>query len=196
GLVSPRTGRLIGRHGGRLVLAGGTLLVALGLVIVGTATSLPVYLAGWIVLGAGMGASLYDAAFATLGALYGTGARGPIAGVPLRGGFASRVCWPFSAWLVGAVGWRGACLAYAAIHVALGCVGSLLVIPARRPEAAVAAAGKRVAPGSLAPDERLVFAVLAAALTLSAAILSLVGSPLITPLPGSGPARPPPGPSR
>ena len=183
GLVSPRIGRLIGRHGGRRVLAGGTLLVALGLVIVGTATSLPVYLAGWIVLGAGMGASLYDAAFATLGALYGTGARGPIAGVTLLGGFASTVCWPFSAWLVGAVGWRGACLAYAAIHVALGCVGSLLVIPARRPEAA---AGKRVAPGSLAPGERLVFAVLAAALTLSAAILSLVGSQLITLLTGSG----------
>src|SRR5438105_2829813 len=97
GIVSPRTGRLIGRHGGRRVLAGGALLVALGLVIVGCATSLPVYLAGWVVLGAGMGASLYDAAFATLGALYGTAARGPIAAVTLYGGFASTVCWPSSA---------------------------------------------------------------------------------------------------
>ncbi len=133
GLVSPRTGRLIARHGGRRVLAGGAVLVALGLVIVGSADRLPIYLAGWLVLGAGMGASLYDAAFATLGALYGTAARGPIAAVTLYGGFASTVCWPFSAWLVGATGWRGACLAYAAIHVALGCFGALLVVPSRRP---------------------------------------------------------------
>jgi MFS family permease len=185
GLVSPRTGRLIGRTGGRRVLAAGALMVALGLVIVASAGTLPVYLAGWIVLGAGMGASLYDAAFATLGALYGAAARGPIAAVTLFGGFASTVCWPLSAFLVGAVGWRGACLAYAAIHVALGCCGALLVIPARRPEPAAATAA-RAAPGSLAPGERPMFALVAAALTLGAAILSLVGSQLITLLTGSG----------
>jgi hypothetical protein len=167
------------------VLAGGALLVALGLVIVGSAKSLPVYLAGWIVLGAGMGASLYDAAFATLGALYGTAARGPIAAVTLYGGFASTVCWPFSAWLTGEVGWRGACLAYAAIHVALGCLGSLLVIPARRPEPPAAPREARAASG-FAPGERLVFALVCAALTIGAAILSLVGSQLITLLTGSG----------
>jgi len=186
GLVSPRTGRLIAHHGGRRVLAGGALLVALGLVIVATAQSLPVYLAGWIVLGAGMGASLYDAAFATLGALYGTAARGPIAAVTLYGGFASTVCWPLSAWLIGAVGWRGACLAYAALHVALGCVGSLLVIPSRRPEPPAAPHEARAAAGGLAPGERLVFVLLSAALTIAAAILSLVGSQLITLLTGAG----------
>jgi MFS family permease len=186
GLVSPRTGRLIARHGGRRVLAGGALLVALGLVIVGSANSLPVYLAGWIVLGAGMGASLYDAAFATLGALYGTAARGPIAAVTLYGGFASTVCWPFSAWLVGAVGWRGACLAYAAIHVALGCFGALLVLPSRRPEPPAAPSDTRTAAGAFAPGERLVLVLLSAALTIGAAILSLVGSQLITLLTGSG----------
>jgi MFS family permease len=186
GIVSPRTGRRIGRHGGRRVLAGGALLVALGLVIVASAKSLPVYLAGWIVLGAGMGASLYDAAFATLGALYGTAARGPIAAVTLYGGFASTVCWPLSAFLVGHVGWRGACLAYAAIHVAFGCVGSLLVLPSRRPEAPVAANREGAAPGGLMPGERLVFALVSAALTLSSAILALVGSQLITLLIGSG----------
>jgi len=186
GIVSPRTGRLIGRHGGRRVLAGGALLVALGLVIVASARSLPVYLAGWIALGAGMGASLYDAAFATLGALYGTAARGPIAAVTLYGGFASTVCWPFSAFLVGHAGWRGVCLAYAAIHLAFGCVGSLLVIPSRRPQAPAAANGARRAMPGLAPGERLMFALVSAVLTLGAAILALVGSQLITLLIGSG----------
>ena len=186
GIVSPRTGRLIGRHGGRRVLAGGALLVALGLVIVASARSLPVYLAGWIALGAGMGASLYDAAFATLGALYGTAARGPIAAVTLYGGFASTVCWPFSAFLVGHAGWRGVCLAYAAIHLAFGCVGSLLVIPSRRPQAPAVANGARRAMPGLAPGERLMFALVSAVLTLGAAILALVGSQLITLLIGSG----------
>src|SRR5262249_25694387 len=150
------------------------------------APSLPVYLAGWIVLGAGMGASLYDAAFATLGALYGTAARGAIAGVTLVGGFASTVCWPVSAFLVGQVGWRGACLAYAAIHVAFGCIGALLVVPARRPEAPAAENAAHSAAGGLAPGERVVFALVSAVLTLGAAILALVGSQLITLLIGSG----------
>jgi MFS family permease len=186
GIVSPRTGHLIGRHGGRRVLAGGALLVALGLVIVASAKSLPVYLAGWIVLGAGMGASLYDAAFATLGALYGTAARGPIAAVTLYGGFASTVCWPFSAFLVGHVGWRGACLAYAAIHVAFGCIGSLFVIPSRRPVAPVAENREGSGARGLEPGERLMFTLVSAVLTLGAAILALVGSQLITLLIGSG----------
>jgi MFS family permease len=186
GIVSPRTGRLIGRHGGRRVLASGALLVAAGLVIVACAKSLTVYLAGWIVLGAGMGASLYDAAFATLGALYGTAARGPIAAVTLYGGFASTVCWPLSAFLVGHVGWRGACIAYAGIHVAFGCVGALLVVPSRRPEAPATAGGGPATAGGLAPRERVVLWLVAVVLTLGAAILALVGSQLITLLIGSG----------
>src|SRR5262249_56640673 len=122
----------------------------------------------------------------TLGALYGNAARGPIAAVTLYGGFASTVCWPFSAFLVGHVGWRGACLVYAAIHVVFGCVGALLVIPSRRPDAPTAANGARAAARGLEPGERLVFALVSAVLTLSAAILALVGSQLITLLIGSG----------
>ena len=67
GLVSPRVGRFISSHGGRPVLAIGALQIAAGLVALGTARSYPVYLAAWAVIGAGMGAGLYDAAFSTLG---------------------------------------------------------------------------------------------------------------------------------
>ena len=100
GLVSPRTGRAIAQHGGRPVLASGSVLLALGLLIIGTAQNYIWYFAGWAVLGAGMGAGLYDAAFASLGALYGKAARGAITSVTLFGGFASTVCWPVSAYLV------------------------------------------------------------------------------------------------
>jgi MFS family permease len=167
------------------VLAAGSLLVALGLAIVGLAPNLPLYLGGWLVVGTGMGAALYDAAFATLGALYGAAARGPIAGVTLFGGFASTVCWPFSALLVESFGWRGACLVYAAIHILLGMGAALLVVPARAPRTPESIAAQPAAAG-LQPDERVVFVLLSGALTIGAAILSLVGTQLITLLRGSG----------
>ena len=75
GLVSPRVGRFISSHGGRPVLAIGALLLAAGLAALGAANSFPIYLAAWAVIGAGMGASLYDAAFSTLGNIYGNNAR-------------------------------------------------------------------------------------------------------------------------
>ena len=87
--------------------------------IIGLAPVLPVYLLGWVVVGAAMGAGLYDAAFAALGQLYGREARGPITNLTLFGGFASTVCWPLSAYLEQAFGWRGACFAYAALHLCL-----------------------------------------------------------------------------
>ena len=186
GIVSPRIGRAIHQYGGRPVLALGSLLVALGLAIIGLAGSFPLYLAGWAVLGAGMGAALYDAAFSTLGSLYGKAARSAITSVTLYGGFASTVCWPFSAFLVEHVGWRGACLAYAVIHIALGVTLSLVVVPNRRAEAAETGNVQPPHPAALAAGERTVFVLLAVVLTLSAAILSLMGSQLITLLLASG----------
>ena len=100
GIVSPRVGRYIASHGGRPVLAIGALLLAAGLASLGAAPNFPLYLVAWAVIGAGMGAGLYDAAFSTLGNIYGSNARGAIAAVTLFGGFASTVCWPLSAYLV------------------------------------------------------------------------------------------------
>ena len=131
GLVSPRIGRAIGAYGGRPILALGTLLLALGLVLIGTSQNLIWYFAGWIVLGTGMGAGLYDAAFSTLGVIYGKHARGAIAGVTLIGGFASTVCWPFSAYLVEHVGWRMACFVYSVIYLAIAMPLYLLALPRR-----------------------------------------------------------------
>lgn len=119
GLISPKVGALIGRHGGRPALAASSLLFACGLAAIGFAPSLPFYLAGWLVVGLGMGTGLYDAAFAALGRRYGHAARGPITQLTLFGGFASTVCWPLSAFLVESVGWRATCFVYAALHLAV-----------------------------------------------------------------------------
>lgn len=119
GLATRQVGELIHRNGGRKVLVGGVLLIAVGLVLLGLSRSYAVYLAAWSVLGVGMACSLYDAAFSTLGRLYGREARGAITALTLWGGFASTICWPISAMLVDNFGWRTTCFTYAALHLAV-----------------------------------------------------------------------------
>jgi predicted MFS family arabinose efflux permease len=72
------------------------------------------------VIGIGMGSGLYEAAFAALVRLYGHHSRGAITGVTLFAGFASTVGWPLAALLEAHVGWRGACFAWAGLHVLVG----------------------------------------------------------------------------
>src|SRR5436305_3149801 len=129
GFISPRVGREIGERGGRPVLACGAILFAAGLALIGASQNLYWYFAAWVVLGAGMGIGLYDGAFATLGAIYRKEARGAIAAVTLFGGFASTVCWPFSALLIEQFGWRGACFIYAGIHIGIAAPVFLLALP-------------------------------------------------------------------
>jgi MFS family permease len=180
GAVSPRVGRAIGQHGGRLILAGGAVLLALGLLLVGLAQSFAWYLAAWVVIGAGMGAGLYDAAFSTLGSIYDKDSRSAITWVTFFGGFASTVCWPLSAFLVEQLGWRGACFVYAAIQIGFALPMLLFALPRHSfitPPQGEPAAGTR--PVRLTAAEVPVFAILAAVLTLGAAILSMVGTHLL-----------------
>src|SRR4029079_14925475 len=129
GLIAPRVGAIIDRRGGRPVLAVSSLLYAAGLLCVGLAPNLPLYLLGWVVLGGGMGTGLYDAVFAALGKLYGRDARLPITNLTLFGGFASTVCWPLSAFLAESFGWRSACLVYAGLHLVISLPLQMAVVP-------------------------------------------------------------------
>jgi MFS family permease len=54
GLVSPRVGHIIERHGGRPVLAASAVLLAVGLLGLGLAPTLPIFVAAWVVIGFGM----------------------------------------------------------------------------------------------------------------------------------------------
>src|SRR6185295_11122824 len=115
GLVSPFVGRSIDRYGGHIVMTVGALVSALGLLGLAHAGDPVTYLAVWIVLGAGLGASLYDPAFATLGRIFGAAARRPITVLTLAGGFASTAGWPATHLLIEAVGWRGTYIIYAVL---------------------------------------------------------------------------------
>ena len=123
GLVAPYVGRSIDRFGGHVVMTLGSLTGALGLFLIGSATHPIAYYAVWMVLGVAMAANLYDAAFSTLGRIFGIGARRPITALTLAGGFASTVSWPVTHVLLERVDWRGTYLIYAAL---LACVAAPL----------------------------------------------------------------------
>lgn len=142
-VLAPRIGRQIDLVGGRSVLSMSNLLLAAGLVLLGFTTSIPMLVIAWLVLGVGMSAGLYDAAFAALGRIYGDAARRSITGITLIAGFASTVGWPLSAWGLETIGWRNTCFAWAAAHILLGLPLNLLLLPAvKGAKAAVAAAAK------------------------------------------------------
>lgn len=185
GMASPRVGEAIRRHGGRPVLALSALLLAAGLLILATAPVLPVFIAGWIVLGIGMGAGLYDAAFATLGGIYGREARSAITTLTLWGGFASTVCWPLSALFIEHLGWRWSCVAYAAIQLGLCLPLILFVLPGNGRGAPKVAAGGE-AGIQLSPLERRAYLTMMAIMVLAGLIVTIVSVHLLTMLQGRG----------
>ena len=133
GLLGPLAGRIIDRYGGRDVLAATNLVFAAGLVLLSAASGPAGLVAGWLVLGTGMGFGLYEAAFATVAGLYGRDARNAITGITLFAGFASTVGWPLSAALIDMAGWRGALLGWAALHLLLGLPLNRLLVPKSLP---------------------------------------------------------------
>lgn len=177
GLISPQVGRIIDRHGGRPILFASSLFYAAGLIGMGLAPTLPVYLFAWVLIGIGMGTGLYDAVFAALGRLYGSEARGPITNLTLFGGFASTLCWPLSVFMIENAGWRSACFIYAAIHLFIALPLQMSVIgtpPARVAHKAETSGGD--VPDEAAPiaNETLIFALLAVVFSVSAAIGAIV----------------------
>ena len=175
GLISPQVGRIIGRRGGRPVLLASSLFYAAGLAGIGAAPALPVYLAAWVLIGLGMGTGLYDAVFSALGRMYGSEARTPITNLTLFGGFASTVCWPLSAFMIEHAGWRAACFVYAGLHLFLVLPLQMAVVRAAPGSGTVSASEQHDA--SKAPpihNEMLIFALLAAVLSIAAGIGSIV----------------------
>ncbi|OQW54976.1 MAG: hypothetical protein A4S14_14030 [Proteobacteria bacterium SG_bin9] len=128
-LLGPRVGRRIDAVGGRQVLSISNVVMAAGLAMLGWATNLTWLIAAWLLLGIGMGMGLYDAAFATLGRIYGSSARRAITGITLLAGFASTVGWPLSAWGLETIGWRNTCFAWAAAHLVIGLPLNLFFLP-------------------------------------------------------------------
>ena len=147
-VIGPRVGHTIDGGGGRGIIVASSAMLGCGLLLLGAAQSLAGLWIAWLVLGAGMGLGLYDAAFAVLGRYYGTSARKPITGITLMGGFASTIGWPLTAWGADTIGWRQTCVAWALAHLLVGLPLNRFALPA------IAIAHQPTAAGATQASER------------------------------------------
>ena len=119
GLAAPFTGRAIDRYGGRCVLSAGSALAALALAAIASASSLSGFVAGWLLAGLAMSATLYEAAFPALSQFAGERYRAALTALTLFGGLASTAFWPLSWQLEHSLGWRSTLLVFAGLHLGL-----------------------------------------------------------------------------
>jgi MFS family permease len=179
GLVSPYVGRMIDRHGGHRVMPVGSLLGALGLLSLAYAEHPAAYLAAWMVIGLAIAASLYDPAFATLGRIFGAGARQPITALTLAGGFASTVSWPATHLLIQSVGWRGTYMVYAAVLALIAAPLHAFALPRTRAQPPVPATTQATPPAPVLPPHGWAFIMVVTAFTAYAFVPSGLSAHLL-----------------
>lgn len=186
GLIAPTIGRLIDHHGGHVVMAGGSLTGATGLVLLLVAAHPVAYFATWMVLGAAMAASLYDPAFATLGRIFGANARRPITLVTFAGGFASTIGWPATLFLIETGGWRGAYLTFAALLVFVAAPLHAFALPRERADPNAPGPSKHLLPATLLPSNGAAFLFVAIAFAAFAFVPSALSAHYLAMLGRSG----------
>ncbi|WP_229807784.1 MFS transporter [Asticcacaulis endophyticus] len=171
--ISPLAGRYISAGYGHFVLAASAVLFAAGLVGVSQSGSLLVYCVAWIVVGAAMGCGLYDAAFGTVGRIFGQSARSLIIQIALWGGFASTVFWPMSEYLQTAYGWRITCLVFAGIHLVI-CLPIYVWLVPRPTDATAPKQIKDLSKIRPEPDEQVIYWTLGLVITCEMAIVAMM----------------------
>ena len=132
GLCSPLSGQMIDRYGGRAIMSAGSVIAAVGLMMLAMSHSWTGYLSAWIVLGAAKSMVLYEAAFATLAQISVVNARRSIIYLSFFGGLASTFSWPITRLLHDHIGWRETYVFYAALAAFVCLPIHLLILPKRR----------------------------------------------------------------
>lgn len=191
GAVAPVTGRMIDRHGTRLVMTLGSALAGLSLLALAEARGPVSYFAAMIALEIVSTMVFYDAAFAALTQARGAGARRAISQLTLIGGFASTLFWPLTTALLAYLDWRGIYRAYAALQLALCVPLHLFVLPGRVKRAPAAPQPGGGAPAPTAAyleggERRNAFTLLAFAFSLQGFVVSAMSVHLLTMLQGLG----------
>jgi MFS family permease len=180
GLLAPVVGRRIDRAGGRWLMAGGSVLGAAGLALLGHVDSLAQLYIAWSLLGLAMAATLYEPAFAVVTQLMATNYRKGITVLTLFGGFASTVFWPLAQALIDAYGWRQAVQVLGLINLLVCVPLHLFLLPGRRPapahhDVATAANSKALREVVREPS----FYLLCGAFTLNAIVYSAMAVHLL-----------------
>jgi MFS family permease len=118
-LVGIPAGRLLDRIGPRRVMTTGSVLAVPALVVIASAPSFPLFVAGWVLAGIAMAGTLYAPAFAALTRWWGPRRVTALTAVTLLAGLASTVFAPVTAALLGPLGWRATYLVLAAVLAAV-----------------------------------------------------------------------------
>jgi MFS family permease len=121
GVLAYPVGRWIDQGHERLVMTGGSVLVAACLALHSAIHSVAAFYLVWIGLGAALAATLYNPVFAVVTRRYPKDFRRAIITLTFLGGLASTVFIPLSAWLIQALGWRQALWVLAGLQL-LVCV--------------------------------------------------------------------------
>ena len=179
GIAARYVGSSIDRFGGHVTMTCGSLGGALGLVLITHAANPVAYCAVWVLLGLSLAASLYDAAFASLGRIFGMGARRPITALTLAGGFASTVSWPVTHLLIESIGWRGCYLVYAAVLALINAPLHAFLLPRERVNAEAPEPGAVKMPAKTVPAKGATFVLVAAAFATYAFVPSGLSAHLL-----------------
>lgn len=180
-LLAPLSSRLVSRYGGRKLLASSGVIIAVGLLVIASSHTLPMFLLAWVIIGVGMAAGLYEALFATLGALYAERAAKAITGITLISGFATTLSWPLVALAIEHAGWRAACAGYALLLL-LATPLYLKVLP----RGGKAARGTGATEQSSASVDRRLYLLLTWIFALGAIIMTAISAQLVAVLQGLG----------
>ena len=121
-LCAPLIGRLIDKGFGKQVFSGGTILAVIMLLLLSEVTKVWQFYAVWFGLGIAMSGSLYEACFAIITHSLGGNAKRAITIVTLIAGFAGKISFPSSHFLIENFGWRWAIIVF-------GCVVGLICTP-------------------------------------------------------------------
>jgi sugar phosphate permease len=186
GLTSRWSGRLIDRRGGRRMMMAGSWLSALGCALIGLFPHPAAYVTGWLVLGLAMRLATYDAAFASLAQITGSGARRAISYLSLFGGLASTVFWPVSHYLSGSIGWGNTLLVYAGLHLVVCLPIHWAVLGQARGETPGAGTADDAAAPLGGPERFQAMALLSAALALNGVVFSAISAHVVPLFSGLG----------
>jgi MFS family permease len=118
-LAGVPVGRLLDRHGPRLVMTTGSMVGAGALVAVAMAPTLPWFFAAWTAVGLAQSMLLYTPAFSALTRWYGPRRVTALTTLSLVAGLSSTVFAPVVAVLVARLGWRDT---YLVLAVLLGAI--------------------------------------------------------------------------
>ncbi len=114
-LVGIPAGRWLDRIGPRAVMTAGSVLAGPAVVVIGTAGSFPVFVAGWLLAGVAMAGTLYAPAFAALTRWWGPRRVAALTALTLLAGLASTVFAPLTATLLNHLNWQRSYLVLAAV---------------------------------------------------------------------------------